>query len=331
MGTSALAVHPDLEVLWPRVSTSGEEVRLDGRPLPFDRDELPRSLQEVAWELYLHWYTRTDDLDGFDVAQDEYDHLLRRLGEGRDRWERGWAVALELDDGTVLVEKDARRQWVRPGGYVLRNPHGQAGAGARVDLFLPGCDDRLQEGFVHFFGATLSDSDPSLDLLRVYLSHPPGRMVAILPALLATLDRHHLPYRLKVLRRVADYRRADTAVLYVEDRYAPLALRLAAGVAGAAGRPSPRLVAVLRPGIGIAEDPSGGTSFGMDRCYSIATGLSQLLGRPDAAPGEVAGAVLAALRADGVDPARPWYTRGSHRAAAAYRAYLGFPDALLPG
>lgn len=317
-------LHPDFATLWPRVAQpSPDAIHLDDRALPFNPHDLVRSLEDVAWELYLRWYNRTDDLDDFSCSQAEYDTALRLLGSGRDRWDRDWVVKLVLEDGAVLVEKHARRQWVQPGGYVLRNPHARAHVGTRVDLFVPGVSDSLQQSFVYFFGRALPENDPSLDHLRIYLSFTPERLLDILRALVPALDGHYVPYRLKVLREVADFRRADSAVLYIEDRYVPLVLRLLSGATGGEGRPGPRLVAVLWPGVGMAEDPAGGASFGLVRCHSIAYGLSHLLGR-NAAPGEIPAAVAAALQSGGVDLARPWYRPDSHR-SAAYRTHLGFP------
>jgi hypothetical protein len=324
---SRTRLHPDFHDLAARVSSSPGAVELDGRPLPFDPADLPRSLSDAAWELYRRWYTRPGDAGDPALPQEAYEDALRRLGAGRDRWERGWEVKLRLDDGALLVEKQARRQWVHPGAYVLRNPHGRAEPGTQVDLFLPGAGESVQQGFVYLFGRVLSENDPVLDFLRFYLSFPPARMLELLGELVPALDGRFVPFRLKVLRHADDFARADSAVLYVEDRYAPLVRRLLADVAVPGGRPGPRMVAVLHPGVGMAEDPPGGASFGLTRCVTLAHGLSRLLERDRVDTRDVRAAIAAALRDDGVDAERPWLEPRSHRTSVAYRSWLGFPPA----
>jgi HopA1 effector protein family len=66
-------------------------------------------------------------------------------------------------------------------------------------------------------------------------------------------------------------------VLYFARRYHPLAARLALSMPEevAAGlRPeTPLFARTLRPGVGIAEDPNTGESFGMHRCRLTAEGV----------------------------------------------------------
>jgi HopA1 effector protein family len=68
----------------------------------------------------------------------------------------------------------------------------------------------------------------------------------------------------------------------------------------------PPLTREIGPGAGMAEDPQDGMSFGESRCRALAPGVRALLGRP---AGSAQGSLLVlaeALRAAGIDPARPW-------------------------
>jgi hypothetical protein len=67
----------------------------------------------------------------------------------------------------------------------------------------------------------------------------------------------------------------------------------------------------LAPGLGLAEDPSGGLSFGQSRCRLVARGLWNgfTRGRTDR-EGRLA-AVAEAFHEAGVDPAVPYLETGS--------------------
>jgi hypothetical protein len=83
-----------------------------------------------------------------------------------------------------------------------------------------------------------------------------------------------VPFRMKVVDHPLRFDRCDAAVLYVP---APWFAETRGVVAGAAaslgrvlGRSTPAFTLPLVPGVGLAEDAGGSTSFGQRRCALLA-------------------------------------------------------------
>ncbi|WBO21376.1 T3SS effector HopA1 family protein [Sphingomonas abietis] len=99
----------------------------------------------------------------------------------------------------------------------------------------------------------------------------------LLQALGAGLERRRIPFQLKVPVSIAGYDRADTGVLYcaAEDVAAAIDVIEAVHIAlGTALRPDvPLFVRRLAAGLGFAESPQSGESFGLQRSRLLAEGL----------------------------------------------------------
>jgi hypothetical protein len=84
------------------------------------------------------------------------------------------------------------------------------------------------------------------------------------------LNRFDAPFRLKVPIDGSSYGRLDAAVLYVNKRFYQSTALLLAGVYGVIRSHltphTPLFTKPLAPGLGLAEDPGTGESFGMQRC-----------------------------------------------------------------
>jgi hypothetical protein len=114
-------------------------------------------------------------------------------------------------------------------------------------------------------------------LVRFYWHVDAAGAVQLMGLLTRRLNRAGLPFRLKVVNDPRGFGRCDAAVLYIRqaDYAAGAAIvgdiypHLAAHV----GRAIPALTHCLAPGLGLAEDPGQGESFGLHRCMLLAEGL----------------------------------------------------------
>jgi hypothetical protein len=68
----------------------------------------------------------------------------------------------------------------------------------------------------------------------------------------------------------------------------------------------PPLTRPVARGVGFAEDPGRGISFGQSRCEALAAGVLALLDGDPRSPAHRSAALLDALRRSGIDPGRPW-------------------------
>jgi hypothetical protein len=91
------------------------------------------------------------------------------------------------------------------------------------------------------------------------------------------LNQFEVPFRFKTLSYSGAYTRADAAVLFFPGRYFQFISRLLPSLRNAVVehlRPAiPLLTLRLYDGIGLAEDPANGESFGMNRSRLIAQAI----------------------------------------------------------
>jgi type III HopA1-like effector protein len=92
-------------------------------------------------------------------------------------------------------------------------------------------------------------------------------------------ERGHIPFQAKLPVLPQGYARVDTGVLYVSDDEVEVALDAVAATYAALGgamRPDvPLFTHEVAPGLGFAESPPNGDSFGMHRCDLIAEGFTR--------------------------------------------------------
>jgi len=194
------------------------------------------------------------------------------------RWEGGWTIYSVLAGGQVLLVKGDRQRSAMPGEFVTAGPPGmppQMGASVNVQVLRE--STAAQPGFYFAYGDTLSDIWDEHNLLRFYFHAPAPLAPPLLGYLTQSFNRYQIAFRLKALDAPHMYGRTDAVVLYVAKRYYEIALRLIARMPFtlAAGlEPSvPLFARMVQPGVGMAEDPNNGESFGMNRCRMVAEGI----------------------------------------------------------
>src|SRR5436305_13892241 len=114
-------------------------------------------------------------------------------------------------------------------------------------------------------------------MTRIYWHVAEEGAVPRTSAVTTFLNRYQVPFRFKTLSYSGVYTRADAAVLYFASRYYQIIGRLLPAIREAVRnhlRPAtPLLTLRLYDGIGLAEDPATGESFGMSRSRLIAQAI----------------------------------------------------------
>ncbi|HEY0510855.1 MAG TPA: T3SS effector HopA1 family protein [Thermoanaerobaculia bacterium] len=298
----AVTIHSPAEI-----SFAGEPpVRIV--PNPGEADPLARALRDL---LYARCYARpfgtpaaVPPAPGADPG---FPLRLSAANQGRDRWDAGWRIYQLQPDGQIAVQKGERCRTALAGEYATHaGPGVPPRVGSPASLLAPRESHQLQPGFYFAFGETLGDHFDDFQMVRFYFHTSADGAVELVRHLTAWLNRHEVPYRMKCLSDPAFYDRTDSAVLYVARRWFQIAAAAVADLPAAVAdrlRPvAPLFSRPLRPGVGLAEDPGNGESFGMHRCRLLAEGLAEAWRRGGPGPLEAvrarfarAGLSLAAL------------------------------------
>ena len=134
-----------------------------------------------------------------------------------------------------------------------------------------------QPGFYLANGETPAPFGADSRMTRIYWHIAEEGAVPLTRAVTALRNRYQVPFRFKTLAYGGVYTRADAAVLYFASRYHQIVARLLPAIRAEVGdhlRPAtPLLTRRLYDGVGLAEDPATGESFGMSRSRLIAQAI----------------------------------------------------------
>jgi hypothetical protein len=234
---------------------------------------------------------------------------LRAANSGRERWDRGWIIQQFGPNGQVFVRKGDRERAAMPGAFIFDGPPGMAPQfGSQVSLRAPSEALDAQPGYYFAFGETLDELADQLSLTRLYFHCPAESAASLVGELTAGLNRFQTPFQLKTPIAPAHYGRTDAAVLYVAQRYFPIAARVVAQIRQSfrLEAETPLFAKALWPGIGAAVEPGSGESFGSHRCRLTAEGIVNAWRQGEQGVDARLEAIARSFRSEGLDLERPW-------------------------
>lgn len=209
--------------------------------------------------------------------------LVRRLSaanQSRDRWLDGWRIEHVKEDGSIVATQDRRQRIAQPGQYSATFARDLSPrAGMAVTILFPRQSLTLQSHVYYAFGEALprADSDESRPA-RIYIQAPVDALPELYERLTGELNRLALPFTMKTMLKPVERGRRDATVLYVErehcSRVEEIIDRLPESLRDHLGPGVPLFTRRLGPGIGMAESPGDGESFGMQRSRLIAEGIA---------------------------------------------------------
>ncbi|MEN8113331.1 MAG: T3SS effector HopA1 family protein [Actinomycetota bacterium] len=262
-----------------------------GLPAPIDGEQPKRSLEG-----------RTPFVDALSAAN-----------HGQGFIDEGWTVRQILDT-TVVVEKHGLELWV-PVDQCLAPAGTRIAVGESVGLPHPSALPAYSPGFYAVFGDRPFPASSAVPIVRLYWHLTSEGAVPFVQVASELLNRARISFRFKVLSDPERYERCDAAVIYVPaDNYqdaAPIIEQIYAHVAPGLRAATPAFTKPLAPGLGLAEDPPGGQSFGMHRCGLVADGLIAAHSEGAAALGERVGHVVDRFAEAGIDIDAPYLNPGS--------------------
>ena len=324
-----IALHPDfltvfaaVKVLSPTSYTFRDEIRdFTSAAPPATEPTAPASdpvfLPALEGDLYARLYTRPSGTwsPADFLAQRDHMSALSMANNGRGSWEPGWQIVGLEPDGRVAVRKDEITFWVGPDGLRLRRGQPAAGDYCRVRVakemrsLMPGFYCAIGDGDEN------DTRDAPSPLVRFYWHLNARAAVPYMAAMTTRLNQRGIPFRTKVLSDPNGYGRADAGVLYLERRHIRRLGDTLAAVHNELAvdlRPEvPLFSRPLAPGLGVAEDPGIGLSFGQHRCQLAARAVWASFVRGDTTSDQQAATCAEVVRAAKLDPVHPHLEPGS--------------------
>ena len=204
------------------------------------------------------------------------DAFLSEL-QTHDPWDDGWRIVNLTNSGSAVLEKEGWRRVAEPGSW---SNNTQSGQGGYAWLKRPQPHPDSEGTFYYLYGAAAGDGLEQGNRFRLYFNTDENCAQELVSFIVKALDDHEVPFVLKTLRRPKDSKRVDSTILYASRKYHSLVLRLIGGLSSSVlvslGEATPLFSLPLERGIAVAEDPSSGESFGMNRMRLVAEVLVQL-------------------------------------------------------
>ncbi len=324
--------HPDLKVIADTVeinspteySLRGERrdyssipvkaASAPGEPRFDDPIFLPFLEGELYSQLYLRPTTSNSTATNL-LAQRDFTSALSVANNGRGTWEPGWKIVSLEADGRIAVTKDQVTFWVTPAGLRTRTGLFRPGEFCRVRVgkelrqLIPGFYMAIGNGNEH------ENRDTNETLMRIYWNLTASIAPQYMTLMTTRLNDARIPFRTKVLADPGSYTRADGGVLYLEQRYfhsVRSIIREIHETLRAGLRPqTPLFTKPLAEGVGFAQDPGNGMSFGQSRCKICAHALWAGFVSGATEPEARLATLVNAFREQGLDPALPYLNRGA--------------------
>jgi len=211
---------------------------------------------------------------------------LSAANAGQGWWSSGWVVTSREDDGAVSAEQDGLRLLAKRGAWRGSAPPGvgadvercvESRVGSSVDFLMPKEQLGISPGFYLAHGNIELDPGRESGIVRVYWNTNADGAVKLMAGLTGSLNDRGLAFRLKVIAHPDSFTRRDAAVLYLRgddfDTAAPTLARVHGAIASKLGAAVPAFTKPLAPGVAVAENPTGGMSFGWHRCGLLAEAI----------------------------------------------------------
>ncbi|HYO48867.1 MAG TPA: lanthionine synthetase LanC family protein [Chloroflexia bacterium] len=200
---------------------------------------------------------------------------LSAANTGSGQWAEGWEVhALEGEE--VIAKKGGVSVWARPMDCQVSGGE-HLSPGMAMNLHLPPGLIAISPGYYMALGNNRLRGEDAESLVRFYWSIDPEGAASLMRAMTASLNDAGYPFRFKVLNDPVRFTRYDAAILYISKSHYGQVASLLGSIYGAVAphmrEGTPALTKRLAAGLGVAEDPGSGESFGLHRCNLLAEGL----------------------------------------------------------
>ncbi len=277
---------------------------IGGRPFPH------RDVAGLAHLVYSELYVRPRRAPSA-PAEQGFVAALSEANRSATGWEADWTLVAH-ERGRLVAERGGLRVYCNPGEVV-----GADRVGAKVHVRVGKENRAISPGYYFFFGETLDTRDPAVPhTVRVYFNLDALAATAFVDGVTSSFNRARLPFVAKVAASPSGFCRADAAVIYLDPETYLLAKPLLRSLRASLGRRvhslTPLFTKPVAPGVGLAEEPGTGDSFGEHRSRAVAVAVTRAFAENVRAQDARLELALGVFRESGIDPERPHLSLG-HR------------------
>lgn len=279
---------------------------------------LVRSLTNV---LYQYCYCKKFDGTYYEsqVLTDNngtFQAALSRANSSIERWDKDWIIEQILSTGQYVALKNGKYKLLYPGEFITTEyqavlPH----EGTRITIHCLRESFSLQPAFYFVFSNEISEQQNLCTVIRFYWNITSTGACRLIELLTKYLNKYNIPFSFKCLNNAALFTRNDAAVLYVSKRYYNITAQILAfiypQIKSELSSEVPGFTKELNPGLGLAEDPGTGESFGMSRCEMIALGIYNAYDTDITTNEKTIDHIKEVFNARGIQINKPYLNKGS--------------------
>lgn len=240
-------------------------------------------LQSLSFAVYALSYCQENGFERRDkpVLAGVNEEFLARLSSSNptiERWEDSWQIANVEPSGAIFATRGQLFKHANPGEYVLKGAKASPPQpGLPVSIYFPKESVALQPGYYYAFGACVSGPGDDQPLVRLYFNTTSVAAPDVLRLVAESLNRYQIPFKMKFIGDQGLYFRQDPAVLYVKRSFIQIIAMLLSSrsedLDPLLENSTPLFTRTIQKGVGFAEDPGNGNSFGLHRSTLVAQAI----------------------------------------------------------
>ena len=210
------------------------------------------------------------------TERDAFMNQLSKVNKTKAGFDYDWEIYNIDPTGNAFAKKNDELRWLQPEKFEYQDPNQtQAILNTKVNLVRPKESKTIQSVFYYVFSEEIFPQE--VELCRFYWNLRSEGMEKLVELITTLLNSYKIPFQFKCLNHPELYVRADSAVLYTDKKYTQITSVILKEIVDELDEllidTIPMFTQKLYKGVGYAEDPGKGVSFGMSRSSAIAESL----------------------------------------------------------
>lgn len=243
-----------------------------------NNNEQPELIPTLCNILYQYCYTQNINnlSEDTNTSPTDMTAYLANANKTKDIFSHNWLIEQVNSQDLVTIKKDDKKRNIWSGDFVTTNAvEGSPKQGDIVSVFER--REHNSSGYYFAYGETDSWDFELSNIIRFYWNLKQSGAIQLMELITHSFNRFQIPFRYKCGNQTTMYNRIDSAVLYVNKpsyRITRVLLEeILPSITDHLLSDTPLFTKKLADGLGFAEEPGTGESFGMYRCQILAKSI----------------------------------------------------------